>query len=97
MVTDLVQQLTAKLADDKDIPRWTEEVKPSIEEVRAVRTIATRLLENQPKLKPLGTSQLLLLGHIKAETAKILNRGEMTSGERTWLIRVSQLLLFSVL
>ncbi|MDG2389070.1 MAG: M28 family peptidase [Planctomycetaceae bacterium] len=97
MVTDLVQQLTAKLADDKNVPSWTNEITPSIEEVRAVRTIATRLLENQPKHKPLGTSQLLLLGHIKAETSKILSRGEMSSGERTWLVRVSQLLLFSVL
>jgi hypothetical protein len=97
MVTDLVKQLTQKLAQDVDIPTWTNDITPSIEEVRAVRTIASRLLENQPKEKPLGTSQLLLLGHIKAETSKILSRGEMTSGERTWLIRVSQLLMFSVL
>ena len=97
MVTDLVHQLTTTLAQAPECPTWTNDVTPSVEEVKAVRTIATRLLNNQPKHKPLGTSQLLLLGHIKAETAKILNRGEMTSGERTWLIRVSQLLLFSVL
>lgn len=97
MVTDLVRQLTTTLASADETPTWTNDITPSVEEVKAVRTIATRLLENQPPGNPLGTSQLLLLGHIKAETAKILNRGVMTSGERTWLIRVSQLLLFSVL
>lgn len=97
MVTDLVKQLTMTLSESAESPTWTNDITPSVEEVKSVRTIATRLLENQPKGKPLGTSQLLLLGHIKAETAKILNRGVITSGERTWLIRVSQLLLFSVL
>jgi len=97
MVIRLVYDLAEQLADAEEAPAWSNDVEPSIEEVRAVRTIAIRLLENQSVANPLGASQLLLLGHIKTQTAQILNRGTMTSGERTWLIRVSQLLLFSVL
>lgn len=97
MITRLVYDLTAQLAVDDEAPAWSNDVEPSIEEVRAVRTIAIRLLENQSMTNPLGASQLLLLGHIKTQTAQILDRGTMTTGERTWLIRVSQLLLFSVL
>jgi len=87
MVTDLVCQLTRRLSSDPQAATWTDDVTPNIEEVRAVRTIAVRLT----------TTQLLLLGHIKAQSSQILNRGIMTDGERSWLIRVSQLLLFSVL
>jgi hypothetical protein len=97
MVTRLVYDLADQLAASGEAPTWSNDVEPSIEEVRAVRRIAMRLLENQSATAPLGASQLLLLGHIKTQTAQILDRGTMTSGERTWLIRVSQLLLFSVL
>lgn len=97
MITQLVYDLTQQLATAEAPPAWSNDVVPSIEEVRAVRQIAMRLLENQSVADPLGASQLLLLAHIKTQTAQILDRGTMTSGERTWLIRVSQLLLFSVL
>lgn len=97
LVSTLILKLGVQIADLERTPTWVEEVPTSIEEVKSVRQIALRLLAKENPMKPLGPSQLLLLGHIKVNTAKILDAGTVSPADRTWLIRVAQILLFSVL
>jgi hypothetical protein len=99
LISTLIHQLCLEIANSAASPTWIEDVPTSIEEVESVRRIAIRLLDSQREntTRPLGATQLLLLGHIKTNTAKILDAGTVTPSDRTWLIRVAQLLLFSVL
>lgn len=97
LVSQLILELSVRIADSDVTPSWLEDVPTSIAEVESVRRIALQLLANQDPERPLGAAQLLLLGHIKVNTAKILESGTVSPADRTWLIRVAQILLFSVL
>ena len=93
-VTQLCRRIVADVADSEQRPQWTDEVQPSLEEARAVNRITTLLSEQ--KNEKLTPAQQLLISFVKTRTQQIIERGKMTSGERTWLTRMSQLLLLSV-
>lgn len=95
-VSRLVHALTIELGDAEVAPTWQHDVLPSLEEVRTLARIVDLLL-TQERAAPLTGSQLLLLNHVKGRTRQILERGTMDAGERSWLMRVSQLMIFSVL
>ena len=94
-VSGLVLRICRHVADTDQPPRWTAEPKPSLDEARALNRICTLLLEAGKK-RPLSSLQRLIVTQAKNKTEQVLNRGEMTESDRTWLIRLSQLMLLSV-
>ncbi|MEO1995194.1 MAG: hypothetical protein ABGZ17_07960, partial [Planctomycetaceae bacterium] len=93
-VTQLCRRIVTHVANAEQRPCWIDEVQPSLEEARAVHRITTLLSQREHiKLTP---AQQLLISFIKTQTQQIIDRGKMTPSERTWLTRMSQLLLLSV-
>jgi hypothetical protein len=90
-----IADLTWRLANDAEAPVWKEGGAPDLDEVRTVRTLLTRVLEN-PKSFPLTERQRALVGGAERRLAAILRRGEFTRGERTWLVVTARLLLSAV-
>jgi len=94
-VSSLVLKICTAVANDDETPVWTDEFTPNLDEVRTLNRIATLLLEAEQK-RPLTDIQRLIVTQAKHKTQQILERGTMSASERTWLTRLSQLLLLSV-
>ena len=94
-VSELVLNVCLDTAGAEKAPEWTDDIGGDLDEPRALNRIATLLLEAE-KDRPLNDVQRMLVTHAKNKTDQILDRGSMEQSERTWLIRVSQVMLFSV-
>lgn len=94
-VSSLVLKLVEATANADGAPQWTDEVRPDIDEVRAVHRITDLLLQAGEK-KPLTDLQRLIVTQAQNKCQQILDRGTFSADDRKWLIRISQLLLLSV-
>jgi hypothetical protein len=91
-----ISDLTWRLANDEDAPVWDgKALLPDLEEARTVQTLVTRVLE-RPKAYPLSIAQRQVVRGAQEKLAGILERGAVTSGERTWLVWTARLLLVTV-
>ena len=100
-VASLMLAVVKTTADDADAPVWEENPAPDLDEARAVNRITGLLLERaaseeNPDGRRFGTMQRVALAQTKSTTEGILERGEMTPDERSWLVKLSQVLLLSV-
>ena len=91
----LIDRIVIEAANDDDVPVWTDDLAPDLDEARTLNRIAGRLLD-EAQDRRLGAVQLMTIGQAKSRTDAILTRGEMTADERTWLVRLSQFMLLSV-
>ena len=66
-----------------------------LDEPRALLRITTLLLEAE-KQKPLTSTQRFLVTNVRNRTRQILKAETMSIDDRTWLIRMAQLLMLSV-
>lgn len=94
-VSSLVLKLVEATANADGAPEWTDEVRPDIDEVKAVHRITDLLLQAGEK-KPLTDLQRLIVTQAQNKCQQILDRGTFSADDRKWLIRISQLLLLSV-
>lgn len=94
-VSSLVLKVVEATANADSAPKWTDDVSPDIDEVKAVHRITDLLLQAGEK-KPLTNLQLLVVTQAKNKCQQILDRGTFSADDRKWLIRISQLLLLSV-
>jgi Zn-dependent M28 family amino/carboxypeptidase len=94
-VSSLVLQVVRHVANADAAPEWTDDVKTDLEEPRALHRITTLLLEAE-KQRPLSDVQRYLVTTVQNRTQRILDQGDMSPDDRTWLVRMSQLLLLSV-
>lgn len=94
-VTGLIDAVTVAAANDDATPVWTDDVQPNIDEAKTLNRISSRLLA-EAETRQLGAVQLLTINQAKSRTDAILARGEMSSDERAWLVRLSQFMLLSV-
>jgi hypothetical protein len=103
-VSSLVLQLCRHIADSDAPPVWTDELKPDLDEARTLHRVTTLLLEaddaqlemDSDDGRRLTDLQRLVVSQAQIRTRQILERGEMTASERTWLVQLSRLLLLSV-
>ena len=100
-VSTLIRDALLAAANADEAPEWLADPPPDLDEARAVQRITTLLLDRaaspeNPDGKRFGTIQRVTLAQAQSTTAGILERGEMTDSERTWLVRLSQALLLSV-
>ncbi len=94
-VAALVGRVVSDVAEIEDSPVWNDVIDVDIDEARSLNRISTLLLKHKGK-KSLGTMQRAIVTHAKSKTGQIIKRGSMTAMERKWLIRLSQVMLFSV-
>ncbi len=94
-VSSLVYRISTDVANAELTPKWTDKPEADLDEVRALYRITSLLLDADGN-KKLTELQRLVVSQTKIKTNQIVERGTITPGERTWLIRVSQLLLLSV-
>ena len=60
-----------------------------------MRTLVSRVLGN-PKAYPLTERQRALVSGVEKRLSDILERGEFTRSERTWLVWTAKLMMMSV-
>lgn len=94
-VTGLIERITVAAANDDVAPEWTDDLQPNLDEARTLNRIASRLLDEAEERR-FSALQLITIGQAKSRTEAILTRGEMTPDERSWLVRLSQVMLISV-
>lgn len=94
-VSSLVFRVTRNVADAETSPKWVEDVKPQLEEVRAVHRISELLLK-AGRDGSLNKFQQFIVTQAEVQTRQVLERGVVTPEERVGLIRTAQILLLSV-
>lgn len=94
LVSTYIRDIVRDVASAERRPAWTDEVQPSIEEARAVHRITDLLMQNSNQTY--SPAQELVISFVNVRTRQIVERGRMTADERSWLTRMSQLLLLSV-
>jgi hypothetical protein len=91
-----ISDLVGRLANDAETPTWEEKgLPPDLEEVRTILVLVKRVLA-RPEVYPLDKSQRELVGGVEERLTAIMDRGKVTSDERTWLIWTARLLLTTV-
>jgi Peptidase family M28 len=79
-----ISDLTFRLADDADAPVWdSAPPRLDMDEVRTVQTLVARTLD---KNYPLTEQQRETVRTVRTKLDAILQRGSITTAERTWLI-----------
>ena len=94
-IASLILKLTRHVADADQPPVWTAAATGDLDEPRALLRITTLLLEAE-KQKPLTSTQRFLVTNVRNRTRQILKAETMSVDDRTWLIRMAQLLMLSV-
>lgn len=94
-VSSLVLRLVRDVSETEELPGWVDKPEIDLDEPRALERITTLLLEAGDK-RPLTDVQRYMVSLVRKRSRAILEKGEMTPDDRTWLVRMSQLLLLSV-
>jgi hypothetical protein len=95
-VSGLAWRLVQDVANTVEPPVWTDAVPGDLDEPRALERITTLLLDAESEARPLTDVQRYMVSTVRNRTQRIIEKGEMSADDRTWLIRMSQLLLLSV-
>jgi hypothetical protein len=77
------------------VPPWSTTPDHPVAEALAIRDVLRTLLENRERLK-FGETQAFLMKNTLGVIEGIEKRGSMTPAERTGIVRVAQLVLFTV-
>lgn len=94
-IGDYILRVTRHTANADTTPKWTSEPQPRMAEVKALHRIATLLIEAQGFDK-LNTLQKFIITQAELKARQTIDRGTLTDGERTGLIRTAQVLMLSV-
>ncbi len=91
-----IADLVDHLASADVAPTWEAKgLPPDVEEVHTILVLVQRVLA-EPGRYPLSAKQRDLVGGVEKRLANILDRGKVTSEERSWLVRTARLLLLTV-
>jgi Zn-dependent M28 family amino/carboxypeptidase len=94
-VSGLVYEVTRHVANSQQVPTWTDDIQPRMEEVTSMNRICKSLLA-QEATKPLTDIQRFIVKQAETTTNNIMARGVVTVAERKALIHTAQILLLSV-
>ncbi len=92
IMTDLVRRSAMAVS----LPSWSKETSNPLAEAVTVRDVLKTLLQHREELQIKGPQAALMTSTI-GQLDAIIDRGEITSAERTRMVRVAQIVLFSVL
>lgn len=94
-IASVILKLTQHVGDSATAPTWSEPDEKNLDEPRMLHRITTLLLEADQE-KPLTKTQKFLVTNVQNRSRQILEANKMSADDRTWLVRMSQLLLLSV-
>jgi hypothetical protein len=94
--TTLIDRLVRKAASAEDLPEWTSERTPWIEEAEAIRGVLALLLDHQDELEIPGPQRAMMTGMVD-RIGVWVEEGAITPQQRTSMLRVAQVVLFTVL
>ncbi len=95
-VSRLVARIVRKAAQADSLPKWSGQPDNSLDEAVVLRDVFRILLEHREDLKIRPTTLTLMRGCLGTLDG-VIERGKITPGERLGMLRVAQLVLFSVL
>jgi hypothetical protein len=90
-----ISDLTWHLANDADAPAWKDDAPPDLDEARTVLELVSRVLK-KPDSYWLTEKQRVMVGRVEKRLNAILERGKITSAERTWLVWTARILMLTV-
>lgn len=94
-IASVILKLAQNVGDSATPPTWTEPDEKNLDEPRMLYRITTLLLEADQQ-KPLTQTQKFLVTNVQNRSKQIIDANKMSTDDRTWLVRMSQLLLLSV-
>jgi Peptidase family M28 len=94
-IASLMLNVTRRAADADASPVWSTAAPVGVEEARVMLRITTLLLDAE-KDRPLTATQRFLVTNVQNRSRQIIAANQITPDDRAWLVRMSQLLLFSV-
>ncbi len=95
-ISQVVLGVVSRAAEAPETPRWSAAQDLSIAEATTIRDVLRILLDHREELKIGATSRLLMTNSLKTLDG-IVARGSITAEERTAVVRVARLILFSIL
>lgn len=95
-ISRVIQGVVTRAADADARPNWRAEPEHDLAEASAIRQVLTILLANKTDLGISGFQENLMNSTLRL-LDEILERGVMTDAERNRVLRVAQLVLFTVL
>jgi hypothetical protein len=91
-----ISDLTWRLANAPEAPVWDENSPlPDLEEARTVLLLIKRMLA-KPDVCRLSAKQRELVGGVEERLTGIVERGELTRTERSWLVWTARFLMVTV-
>lgn len=94
-IASVMLKVSRNVANADQVPVWSPPVTQNMDEPKVLNRIATLLLEAD-KQKPLTQTQRFLVTNVRNRSKQMIEANKMTDDDRTWLVRMSQLLLLSV-
>jgi hypothetical protein len=94
-ISQLIADLTTRLADE-EAPTWDDKgLPPDLDEVRTILVLVKRVLA-KPELCPLTDKQRELVGGVEVRLGGMVKSGKVSSDDRNWLVWTARLLLATV-
>lgn len=94
--TRLIQRFVERACTEPTLPEWDPDRTPWIDEAKAIGDVLKTLLEHQDEIQIPAPQRILVTGMID-RIASWVEKGEISPAERTSMVRVAQLVLFTVL
>src|SRR5262249_44960985 len=92
-ISDWIHDLTESLADAEGTPAWAADgLPPDLDEVRTIHVLLSRILD-KPKVFPLNEKQRTVVKGTVEKLEGILDRGKVTTTERTALLWTARFLM----
>jgi hypothetical protein len=95
-ISQVIQGVVTRAADADARPSWREEPEHDLAEALAIRQVLTILLAHKAELE-IGAIQETLMTSTLRLLDEVVDRGVITADERMRMLRVAQVVLFSVL
>ncbi|WP_169976596.1 M28 family peptidase [Tautonia rosea] len=94
--TTLIERFVRQAGSAEVLPAWDSERRPWIEEAEAIGLVLGQLLEHQEQLRIPGPQRVMMQGMV-GRIAGWVEEGTITTSQRTSMVRIAQIVLFTVL
>jgi hypothetical protein len=95
-ISRLIGEVVRRAATAETVPGWCDSPEPTLAEAEAVRDVFRTLLAHREQLQ-IRTAQANLLTSTVRQLDLIIERRAITPAERSWMVRMAQMVLFTIL
>ncbi|MEW4567933.1 M28 family peptidase [Tautonia sp. JC769] len=94
--TTLIERFVRRAGSVTSLPEWDAERTPWIEEAEAIGQVLRKLLEHKEELRIPGPQRLMMQGMV-GRIEQWVEDGSLTASQRSSMVRIAQIVLFTVL